>query len=554
MVKLFKHIVHLFTRQQNTVFSAASVIMLAVLLSRVLGLLRDRLLAARFAPVELGVYYAAFRLPNMIFELLVMGALATAFIPVFTSYLDTKGKEEAFQMASLVINLGLIVFGIFLLPVVFFASSVSSLLAPGFNKEQIELMASFTRIMLIAQVFPLIIGNFFTGMLQSFRNFVLPALAPVIYNIGIIIGILFLTPMIGLYAPVIGVVLGAFLFTIVQIPAVFSLGYRHQWRFSLTHPGIRNIGKLMLPRTFGLAVSQIDTTIDLALSTLLGAGAVTAFNFAQHLQQLPVGLVGASIAQAILPSLSSLSAKKNMEEFKKLFLSSFHQILFLVIPLSAILIVLRIPVVRLVFGASNLFDWNSTVITGKTLAFFSISLFAQSLIHILARSFYALQETKIPVVVGTISVLLNTFLSLFFILYFKWDVAALGLSTTIANILNMFLLLFYLDRKLGSFNRYHLFIPAFKITLAAVVSGLALYIPIKLLDQLVFDTTRTINLIMLTGISTIFGLSVYFFLVWFLEVPQMTTITALFQRAKGLRQRIVMDTTQEVINVQEREI
>ena len=554
MVKLFKHTVALFTKQQSTILSAASVIMTAVALSRVLGLFRDRLLAARFSPDELGIYYAAFRLPNMIFELLVMGALSTAFIPVFTSYLDTKGKQEAFKVASLVINIGLVVFGIFLLPFVFFAKHVSSFLAPGFNPHQIELMASFTQIMIVAQVFPLIIGNFFTGMLQSFRNFILPALAPVIYNAGIIIGIVVLTPMVGLYAPVIGVVLGAFLFTAIQIPAVLMLGYRHKWQFSLNHQGIRNIGKLMLPRTLGLSISQIDTTIDLALSTLLGAGAVTAFNFAQHLQQLPVALVGASIAQATLPSLSSFYAKKNLEEFKKIFLSSFHQILFLVIPLSTILIVLRVPAVRLVFGASNLFDWNSTVTTGKTLAFFSISIFAQSLVHLLARSFYALHDTKTPVIVGTISVVVNAILSLVFILYFKSDVSALGLSTTIANILNMILLLFYLDKKLGFFNRYHLFIPAFKIILSGAVSGLALYIPIKLLDQLVFDTTRTINLIMLTGISTAFGLSVYLFLVWFLEVPQMATIGKIFTRAKVLRPRVVMDTAQEVVNVQEREI
>lgn len=558
MVKLFKRTISILTRSQNNILSAASVIMGAVALSRVLGLLRDRLLAARFTPSELGVYYAAFRLPNMIFELLVMGALATAFIPVFTTYLDTKGKKEAFLMSASIINIGILLFGLFSLPIIFFTKEFCIMLAPGFTKDQITLMVSFTRIMILAQVFPLIIGNFITGILQSFRNFLIPSLAPVAYNVGIIIAIVLFSQTLGLYAPVMGVVLGAVLFTVIQLPSLISHGYSHSWTFSLSHPGAREVGKLMLPRTLGLAVTQIDTTIDLILSSLLGAASVTVFNFAQHLQQLPIGLFGASIAQATLPSLSSFFAQKNMTEFKKIFISSFHQILFLVVPLSAILIVLRIPMVRLVFGSSSLFDWDSTVITGKTLAYFSISLFAQSLVHLLARSFYALHDTRTPVIIGAISVALNTILSIIFIVFLHQDVWSLGLSSSIASILNMILLLIFLDRRVEHLSRYQLFLPAFKIFLAGAVSGVALYIPVKLLDQLVFDTTRTINLFMLTGVSSVMGLSVYLFLAWFMEVPQIEVITKIFSKIKRKPYKpyegVVIDTSQEVVNVQQTEI
>ncbi len=548
MVKLFKRTVEIFTRQQTSIISAASVIMVTVALSRVLGLFRDRLLAARFSPQDLGVYYAAFRLPNMIFELLVMGALSTAFIPVFTSYLDSKGKEEAFQMASSLINIGLLVFGLLCLPVVLFTKQISILLAPGFNSEQLELMSTFTRIIAVAQVFPLIVGNFFTGILQSFRNFFIPSLAPVIYNLGIIIGIVFLTPSIGLYAPVVGVVIGAFLFMLIQVPLIYSLGFRHKWNLTFSHPGTRDVVRLMLPRTLGLAVSQIDTTIDLVLSSLLGAGSVTVFTFAQNLQQVPIGLFGASIAQASLPTLSSCYAKKNIEEFKNIFLSSFHQILFFVIPLSAILIVLRIPMIRLVFGASALFDWDSTVITGKTLAYFGISLFAQSLVHLIARGYYALHDTKTPVIIGIISIIINTLLSIYFIIFLHLQVYALGLSASVASIINMFFLLILLDKKVNYFDRYKLIVPALKIFLSGAVAGVFLYIPVKLLDQLVFDTTRTINLLMLTGISTLLGLSVYLFLAWFLEVPQMRMLSKIIIKAKQYRQGVMIDTTSEVIN------
>ena len=554
MVKLLKNTINILTKTQNSIISAASIIMLTVMVSRVLGLWRDRMLAARFIPEELGVYYAAFRIPNMIFELLVMGTLATAFIPVFTDYLDTKGKEKAYDLASSIINIGVFLFGLFCLPILFFTKEISHLLAPGFNEQQIILMTNFTRIMVVAQVFPLIVGNFFTGVLQSYRNFIIPSIAPVVYNIGIIIGILVLTPIIGLYAPVFGVVIGSVLFVLVQLPLILSLGYRHHFNLNFSHSGVSEVGKLMLPRTLGLAVSQIDTTIDLILSTLLGAASVTVFNFAQHLQQVPVGLFGASIAQASLPTLSSLYARRNSEEFKTIFFSAFNQILFAVIPISVIFVVLRIPLVRLVFGASTLFNWESTVETGKTQAYFSISLFAQALVHLIARAFYALHDSKTPVVVGAGCVIINTVLSIVFILYYHFDVWSLGLSASISSILNMLLLLFLLDRKIGYFNRYQLIINPLKIILAGLVSGIALYIPIKLMDQLVFDTTKTINLLMLTVISTFFGLIVYLFLVWFMEVPQVGIMFKFIRKMKEYRKGVLMDTTSEVMNVADQEI
>lgn len=547
MVKLFKNTVSLVFKPQTGILSAASVIMLMVALSRVLGLLRDRMLVSRFNPEELGVYYAAFRLPNLIFELLVMGALSTAFIPVFTGLIETNKKKEAFELASILINLGILFFAILSVPLLLFTRQISEFLAPGFNEQQITQMVSFTRIMVLAQVAPLLIGNFFTGILQSFRNFIIPALAPVLYNIGIILGIIFLSNSTGLYSPVYGVVIGSVLFTVIQIPLVYSLGYKHRIRFNINFPGVREVLHLMLPRTLGLAVAQIDTTVDLILSTLLGASAVTIFNFAQHLQQIPIGLFGASLAQATLPTLSAAWAKKNMDEFKSVFLSSFHQILFLVVPLSAMLIVLRIPAVRLVFGASR-FDWDATVLTGKTLAFFSISLFAQALIHLLARGFYALHDSRTPVIIGGASVLINTVLSIVFIQVFHMPIWSLAISTSVASIVNAVLLLVYLYRKVGGFNASELFVPIFKIFLAGLLTGFALYIPIKLLDKLVFDTTRTFSLLLLTGISASIGFAVYLFIAWFLEIPEFSILFKILKRAEKIK-GLFMETSQEVVNV-----
>lgn len=520
--------------------------MITVFLSRILGLLRDRMLTARFLPQELGIYFAAFRLPNLIFELLVMGALSTAFIPVFSRYLSRKKEEEAFKMASSVINIGTLIFFLIALPLVIFSSEISSLIAPGFSKEEVRLMASFTRIMILFQVFPLIIGNFLTGILQSYNRFLIPALAPIAYNVGIILGILFLSSRLGLYGPVLGVALGAFLFMMIQVPIAISLGYRHFLFFDPFEKGVREVGRLMLPRTLGLGVSQIGITVDLILASLLGAKSVAVFNFAEHLQQLPVGLFGAPIAQAALPSLSRFWAKKDVEQFKKVFLASFHQILFLVLPSSIILIVLRIPIVRLIFGAAR-FDWEATLLTGKTLAFFSLSLFAQSLIHLLARGFYALYDSRTPVKIGAACIFINIFLSTLFIKYLFLPIYALSLSTSIASFLDCFLLLFFLDKKIGGFRKSEVFWPTLKIFVASAVTGVFLYIPMKLLDQLVFDTTRTINLIILTGIASFCGVSCYLFLAWFLEIEEVATFLSLVKRLTGVR-RMFFETSREILN------
>jgi putative peptidoglycan lipid II flippase len=242
------------------------------------------------------------------------------------------------------------------------------------------------------------------------------------------------------------------------MPLLFRIGYRHSLAFDLKDAGVREVGRLIGPRTFGLAVSQIDMTVDLILASLLGARMVTIFNFAQHLQQLPVGLFGASIAQAALPTLSVASVKEDGEHFRQTIMRAIHQILFFVLPVSVFFIVLRIPIVRLVFGASR-FDWEATLLTGMTLSMFSISLFAQSLVHVLARGFYALYDTKTPVKVSVVSILVNTVLSIAFIRYWHLPIWSLGLSTSVASIVNAVILFFLLDRRLGKFPRWEWLTP-----------------------------------------------------------------------------------------------
>jgi putative peptidoglycan lipid II flippase len=532
------------TKKQVSVRSAAFVLMSMVAASRVLGLIRDRLLSARFEPDTLGVYFAAFRLPNLLFELLVMGALTSAFIPIFTKLLSQNKESQAHRMASALINIGVVALFVASLPIILWTREISSFLAPGFTQAEIAQMASFTRFMVVFQVVPLLVGNFFTGILQSYSLFIIPALAPVVYNIGIILGIVILTPILGLWAPVVGVAIGALLFVAIQVPLVLRAGYRHGWVADPKTPGVAEVGRLMGPRTFGLAVSQIDTTVDLMLSSLLGARMVTIFNFAQHLQQLPVGLFGATIAQAALPSLSFQSAKADIVEFKTTVMRSLHQVVFFVLPASMLFIVLRIPAVRLVFGASR-FDWEATVLTGMTLSTFSISLAAQSMIHILARGFYALYDTKTPVIAGVVGISVNTLLSILFVVFMKLPIWSLGLSTSVASIINAGVLLVLLDRRVNRFPRAAFILPPLKMLLATLATGFALYVPLKLLDQLVFDTTRTVGLLLLTGVSGTIGIATYMFLSWVLGVGEVKSFLALLAR---VRKRVILEPAAEVIN------
>ncbi|MFH0749623.1 MAG: murein biosynthesis integral membrane protein MurJ [Candidatus Gottesmanbacteria bacterium] len=535
----------LLTKKQSSVRSAATILMAMVFASRVLGLLRDRLLAARFSPDELGVYLAAFRMPNFLFELLVMGALTSAFIPVYTKYIARGKQDEAWHISTTLINISVIILFIITIPVLIWTRQVSQFIAPGFSPEQITIMVEYTRFMVVFQVFPLLIGNFFTGILQSHHMFFVPALAPVVYNIGIIGGIFLLSASVGLWAPVVGVAIGALLFMAIQIPPLLKLGYRQKFVIDIKHEGVREIGKLMLPRTAGLAVSQVDTTVDLILSTLLGARMVTVFHFAQHLQQLPIGLFGATIAQAAFPLLSQASASEDKEQFLKTIKSALNQIMFFIMPVSVLFIVLRIPIVRLVFGASR-FDWEATVLTGMTVSAFSISLSAQAIAQLLTRGFYALYDTMTPVIIGVITIAINTILSIVFVQVMHLPVWSLGLSTTISSFINVGLLFIFFHKRMGKHIFLALVTTPAKIIIASLLTGIALYIPLKLFDQLIFDTTRTFGLLLLTGVSSISGGIVYIFLVWILGVTEARSFLAMLSKVRQPKQ-IMIEPASEVV-------
>lgn len=533
---MVKNLFALLSIRQTSILSGAAVLMITMAAAKVLGLVRDRLLAHFFIPSDLAVFLAAFRIPDLMFQLFIFGAVSVAFIPVFTDYLHNKNEKEAFSFASDILNIVFLGFILASLLVFSLVLPLTRVIVPGFDLPQQKLTAQLTQIILLGQIL-LVIGAFFTGICQSYQRFIIPSLAAVFYNLGIILGALFLIPSLGIFGPAYGVVLGAALHVTVQLPLITSLGFRHKLSFNLKSSGIQEVLGLMSIRTIGVAVEQINETVGIILASLISASSVTFLTFAQHLQAVPLGLFGVTLAQAALPVLSREKARGEEESFKITLLTTMHQVMFLTLPAAAILVVLRIPVVRLVFGASQ-FNWEATVLTGKTLAFLAIGLSAQSVALLLVRGFYALKNTRTPVLVSILSVAANIIFSFWFVKILKLEVWSLGLSYALSANFSLILLLYFLNQKVKGFEAKSLFLPALKMLFAATVAALALYLPLKALDQLVFDTTRTFNLILLTGIASIFGLSVYLLLVWLLRVGELATFGSVIKKISTLQMRL----------------
>ncbi len=543
---MVKNLFNLLYSRQTSILSGAFIIMATMMVAKVLGLVRDRLLAHVFSPDKIDIFWSAFRLPDLIFSIIIFGALSVAFIPVFTDHFENKGKEDAFALARAILSIFLAVFLFAALIIYTFAPFlITNFIAPGFSLEKATQVVFLTRIIIFGQTI-LVLGSFFIGILQSFQRFIIPALAPIFYNFGIILGIVLFSKNFGIAGVAYGVIIGAILHTLVQLPLVWSLGFRFKFPPKFSHPGVKEIISLVSMRTLGLAAEQINETVGLALASFASVGSVTYLTFAQHLQVVPIGLFGATLAQAALPVLSSERARGKLDEFKITLLTTLHQILFLALPATAILIVIRIPVVRLIFGASQ-FDWKATVLTSSTLAYLAIGLAAQSVSLLLVRGFYALKDTKTPVIVSLIVVFLNIILSVYFISFLKLDVWAIGLANSISALLSAVLLFGFLHFKIDKFNLRQVLIPLGKMLMATIIMGVALYVPIKLLDQVIFDTTRTINLLALTGISSVFALSVYIILVWFLKVRELQTYADLI---KGVGKFQVKLKSKEIITTE----
>ena len=506
---LSERIKHAVSKKQESVLSASLILSITFALSAVLGFLRSRFLYSMFFaefPQQLDAYNAAFRLPDLIFKLLVSGALSASFIPVFSHYLH-HDKKIAFRISSTVINALIILFIVLALIIFIFAYPFSKLITPGFTESQLILMASLTRILIIAQIF-FLISNFLTGMIQVYQMFLIPALSPIVYNIFIILGILFLAPTFGIYGVTFGVVIGAFFHMLIQIPLARKLGFRYSTTINLKLSGVKEIIRLLIPRSLSLGLAEIESTVTLFFASTLAVGTVSLFNLALQLMYLPSRIFGSTIGQASLPILSKNIAKNEIAEFRATVNKTILQSLFLALPITTLILVLRLPLVRIAFGAKQ-FPWSATLITAKTLAFLTPAIVSQAISQILSRSFYAMHNTKTPLHVAFVSLIANVGATYYFVNYTDLGIIGLAISVSLGNLVQFLGLFYAYSKRVKDFEWKYISLKFFKIGLASLFMGFAIWFTVKFMDLFVFDTTKTLFLLTLTTISSVIGLIVY---------------------------------------------
>ncbi len=434
--------------QSKTIVSGAAVVGVLSLASRLVGLVRDRLLAGMFGAGDvLDVYYAAFRLPDLLFNLIVVGALSASFIPLFTKhYADGRKSERAWALTNNVLHL--VLTGMVALSAVLFfvADPLAGLIAPGFSPDKQQAVAAFTRVMLGAQVL-LAASMVFGSALQGMKRFFLSSLAPVFYNVGIIAGGVWLVGSLGPIGLAWGVVLGAFLHLVVQLVGVRAAGYHYRWLFRPSDSETREVIRLMGPRAAGIGLSQLVFVAYTVFATTLAAGSVTLFQFAYNIQFFPIGIIGVSYAIAAFPTFSETLGKDDKKGFVTAFSSTVRQILFFLTPLSVAFLLLRAQAVRIVVGAGA-FDWPATVATADALAAFVLSIAAQSLSYVLARAYYALRDTYTPLVLGVAGDAIGLLAA--FWLAPVYGVAGLALAFSLGSFVKLALMWVVLRQRLGT--------------------------------------------------------------------------------------------------------
>lgn len=454
------------------------------ILSKILGAARQAVFANRFgAGEEIDIYVAAFRVPDLLFNLLILGTLSAAFIPVFVGYLK-KDRQEALRVASSIFNFTLLVMAVVAVVGFFSAPILVKFVAPGFSEQAQAQTAVLTRIMMLS---PLLfsLSSVLTSVLHSHKRFLVAAIAPLFYNLSIMAGVLFIYPVLGLKGLAWGVVIGALLHFLVQLPSAFRLGLRPFVGMDLRHRGVREIARLYIPRIFGIDLGQISILIASVIGSGLATGSLAIFYFAYDLNAVPLGVFAISFSIATFPILAEFVSKKDYAGFRLFFAQTAVQILFFIIPISVLILLLRAQIVRLILGAgeNTLFDFTATKLTAQALGFFVLSLFAQSLTPLLARSFYALHNTIIPVLAGITAAVVNITLAVSFTRFAGADTLALAFS--ISAILNMLILLALLHRRLHGLADEFLVLRTTKIGIASIIMGVATYITLYAVAPLV---------------------------------------------------------------------
>jgi len=458
-------------RSENSqVARAAGIVGAATMVSRVFGLARDMVIAAFFgASWMTDAFWVAFRIPNMLRRLLGEGSLTVSFVPVFTEYLEKKTKEQALELAYNAITLLSIILAVISVLGIILSPLIVGLIAPGFISEPKQFaLAVFLNRLMFPYIFFIALVALCMGILNSFRHFTAPALSPVLLNIAMIGAAFFLRPFFAepITSLAIGVLIGGVLQLAMQWPFLRKFGVKLKFRFNPKHPGIKQIGVLMIPAILGAGVSTINVFVGTILASLLPGGSVTYLFYADRIMELPLGIFAIAIGTATLPSFSKHVAAGNMDELKSGISFSLRLMLFLTIPAMAALMALNLPIISVLFQRGA-FDVTAAVYTGQALFCYALGLWAFSVLRVFVSSFYSLQDSKWPMKAAVIALIVNVVASL--ILMYPLKHNGIALASSIAATVNVLVLTIVLKRKIGKFLDRAFYYSVFKIILSSVL-------------------------------------------------------------------------------------
>lgn len=499
------------------------------LLSRITGFGRDILLARSLGlSAESDIYFTAFRIPDTVYNLLILGTLSVALIPVFSQYY-LKDKPRAYNIASTILNISSLGMLAVCLLIFFFATPLTKLIAPGFSIEQIHATADITRIMMLSPII-FTISNVFSSVLISMKKFIIVNTAPLLYNLGIILGIVYLYPRYGIEGLAYGVIFGALMHVGIQIPEAYRHGFRWRPVFKLADPGVRKIGALFLPRIVGLDSSYVNLIVVSIIGSTLVTGSITAFNYANNIQAVALGIFALSSAVAIFPVLSEYFAKDDIKGFVSTLQHTVIRVLYFIIPVTILILLLRAHVVRLLLGYGEC-DWNCTITTFNTLGVLALGLVAQSLVPLFARAFYSRQNTKTPVVISVICMVISGVTSYY--LAQGLGIVGVALGFVIASTVQCILLFVFLHRALEKKDAVTqrtltmfdatIVTQTLKILLASVLLGAVSYGTLYLVDP-ILNTHTIFGIFAQAAIATILGGVAYVALTRYLDVMESKAI------------------------------
>ncbi|TEB04293.1 putative peptidoglycan biosynthesis protein MurJ [Pelotomaculum schinkii] len=484
------------------IFKATLLLAFFSLMSKVLGLVRDIVIANQFGTsMPYDCYQIAIKMPNMLFTI-VSGALATVIVPVFVEYAGKGRRNEAWK----IFNTVMVVVSLFYLAAslvgILGAPLLVKLLAPGYQGEQWRLIVELLRILLPLMVFTGL-ASLFTGLLNANNTFGLPAFSTSVNNILIIIFTLTLYSFYGIYGLALGTVLAAVGMALVQLPVLFKSGFRLNLDIDLKHPGVRQVYYLALPSVLGITINQAPILINVVLGTWLPEGSLSALSYADRLNQFPLGLFGMALSTAVFPTLSARAAGGDRDGVAVVLANSLKAVALITVPASVGLMVLSKPIVSLTFERGA-FNQGSAEITSAAVFFYAIGLLGQAGVFLLTRVFYSLQDTRTPVKIAVVAVLLNLVMSL--ILIKPLQLGGLALASSLYSLANMTLLMVFLGKKLPGLYHNGLLKFGLAVLVSAGLMAAATYAANRALDGWLSGTA---GLVLQVGLAGAAGLAVY---------------------------------------------